>query len=100
MRSAWEQHNEQPAEPTEPTPAVLRQAKRAAQEAESPPWDDVESPLSYGYAARSYYAASYPHWDSRLERELREEWDRAHPEGHRFDDVKPLVRQGFDAPHR
>ncbi|MDP2339830.1 MAG: hypothetical protein Q8O67_02645 [Deltaproteobacteria bacterium] len=86
--------------PGEPTPASRREAKRAAKQADAPPWDDVESPLSFGYAARSYYAASYPHWDERLESELREEWNRAHPNGQPFDDVKPHVRRGFDAPHR
>ena len=68
-------------------------------EPSSSSWDEAESPLAYGYAARSYYAASYPRWDDRLETELRVEWNRAHAEGDRFDDVKDTVRRGFDAPH-
>lgn len=83
----------------EVTPASKREARRAAKRAEAPPWDDVESPLAYGYAARSYYATSYPHWDDRLENELRHEWTTAHPDGRPWDEVKGHVRRGFDAPH-
>ena len=83
--------------PGEKTPASKREAKRAAKKGPVP-WDDVESPVAYGYAARSYYATSYPQWDDKLEGELRSEWDKANA-GKPWDAVKSHVRRGFDAPH-
>ena len=61
-------------------------------------FEDVELPLSYGYAARMQYESKYPKWDDKLESTLRGEWSSAH-NTQNFDDVLPYVRRGFDAPH-
>lgn len=63
------------------------------------PFDDVEGPLSYGYAARIQYAAKYPTWDDKLETTLREEWTAGNT-NRDWDEVAPYVRRGFDAPHK
>lgn len=63
------------------------------------PFDKVESPMSYGYAARMQYASKYPTWDDKLETTLRDEWTAGNP-SQDWDDVAPYVRRGFDAPHK
>jgi len=89
-----------PSAKTPPSSAELkRAAKREAKAEMRGPverWNDVESRLAYGYAARSYYATMYPHWDDGLESELRNEWDKSKPEK-AWDEVKHDVRRGFDA---
>jgi len=63
-----------------------------------PAFDDVEAPLSFGYAARTQYETRFPQWTPELETTLRTEWtagDKDHP----WDDVSGYVRRGFEAPH-
>jgi len=59
-------------------------------------WEDVELPMGYGYGARQSYGAEHPAWDDTVETALRLEWEsgKVTPE-HKWDDVKGLVRQGY-----
>jgi len=61
-------------------------------------FDDVEEPMSYGYAARMQYESQYPAWDDRLENQLKTEWSAGKHTG-TWDDVRSFVRRGFEAPH-
>lgn len=60
-------------------------------------WDDVELPIGYGYSARREYGRKHSSWDDDLEGRLRSEWeDPSNKAGQSWDDVKPLVRRGWD----
>ena len=61
-------------------------------------WDDVESPIAFGYGARDQYGSRYAQWDDELERTLRTDWDATHKSaaGRKWDEVKAWVRMGFD----
>jgi hypothetical protein len=62
-------------------------------------WEVAESPLAYGFAARTHYGARYPSWDDRLEAALRKEWEASSAtSGRTWEDVRLIVRRGFDAP--
>lgn len=77
------------------TPLSKIEAGLAANKAK---WDDVESRIAYGFAARTHYAKSHADWNDRLEGELRSEWDKANGATPWDDDVRGQVRRGFDAP--
>jgi hypothetical protein len=62
------------------------------------PFDEIESPLSYGYAALMQYGSKYPYWDPTLEKTLRDEWTAGNPD-EEWEEVAPFVRRGFEAPH-
>jgi hypothetical protein len=64
---------------------------------EKPAFDDVEDPLSFGYAARAQYETRFPKWSPELESTLRKEW-MAGAKDRPWDDVSIYVRQGFEAP--
>lgn len=58
-------------------------------------WDDAEEPMRYGYAARSHYKNA--DWDDKLESNLKSDWESAGDKIHRkWDDVKQVVRHGYD----
>src|SRR3954463_975742 len=61
-------------------------------------FDDIEEPMSYGYAARMQYEKQYPQWDDRLENTLKGEWSAGKHTG-TWEEVKAFVRRGFEAPH-
>ena len=60
-------------------------------------WDDAEQPLMYGYGARKQYGAEHAQWDDKLETRLKGDWDSAGDKlGRKWDDVKQVVRHGYD----
>lgn len=60
-------------------------------------WDEVELPIGYGYSARREYGRDNKDWDDEIEGRLRSEWeDPANKADRDWDDVKPLVRRGWD----
>jgi hypothetical protein len=62
-------------------------------------WEVAESPLAYGFAARTHYGATFPTWDDKLESALRKEWEASSAtSGRTWQDVRLIVRRGFDAP--
>ena len=62
-------------------------------------WEKVEQPVEYGYAARSQFGSQHAQWDEELEKDLRREWEspkNTPGANRRWEDVKPLVRHGYD----
>lgn len=63
-------------------------------------WNEVETPVQYGFAARQKYAPRYAAWNAELEAELRKDWDAFKDQTKEaWDDVKSFVRQGFESKH-
>ncbi len=61
-------------------------------------WDDAEPALCYGYCAREEFGGKHEGWDSALEQELREEWERRSDVGCQdWPDVRAIVRHGYEA---
>ncbi len=61
-------------------------------------WDDAEPALCYGYCAHEELGSKHAAWDSALEDELREEWERRTDVGcPKWSDVRALVRRGYEA---
>jgi hypothetical protein len=68
-------------------------------------WDYAEQPLMYGVGAREQYGAQHAQWNDNLESTLRDDWDRDNTGtsgGVRrtWDDVKSVVRHGFERARR
>jgi hypothetical protein len=61
-----------------------------------PSFAEIESPLSFGYAASAQYKTRYPMWTPELEAKLRTEWMAA-PKARQWDDVSAYVRRGFES---
>ena len=59
-------------------------------------WVDAEQPLMYGYGAREQYGAQHSDWNDQLESSLKNEWESRGTVGRKWDEVKNLVRRGFD----
>lgn len=74
------------------TPPSKMEMKKDAKKA----WSDVESPISYGYAAKTYYGKTYPQWNDELEGELKKEWNRGKAR-QKWEDIKDAVRHGFSS---
>lgn len=72
------------------TPPSTSEMKKQAKKA----WSDVESPIAYGYAAKSYYGPAYPQWNDELEGELKKEWNKGKAR-QKWEDIKDAVRHGF-----
>jgi hypothetical protein len=65
------------------------------------PWDEVELPLEYGFAARDRFGATYDGWSPELEQRLRIEWESAGPAtGRPWLNVRSHVRRGYEYPRR
>ena len=86
--------------PGEKTPASKGEMKSDAKGSfkKGMKFEDVEGPLSYGYAARMQYENKFPKWDDKLETTLRGEWSSGN-NSQKFDEVVPYIKRGFDAPH-
>ena len=64
-------------------------------------WDDAEPSLMYGVGARHQYGAQHAAWNDRLEATLKDDWEHAEGGAHRkWDEVKGLVRHGYDRARR
>lgn len=64
-------------------------------------WDDAEQPLMYGVGARHQYGAQHTAWNDRLETTLKNDWEGAEGGAKRkWDDVKSIVRHGYDKARR
>jgi hypothetical protein len=60
-------------------------------------WDDVETPMMYGYGARQQYGSQHKDWNDGLERTLRTEWEEGKSTtGRTWDQVKAHVRRGYE----
>jgi hypothetical protein len=61
------------------------------------PWDDAEPALAYGYGAAHKYGGQAA-WDDRVESDLRSEWETGQSSGlgRKWEDVKSLVRRGYE----
>lgn len=64
-------------------------------------WDDAEQPLMYGVGARHQYGAQHATWNEGLETKLKSDWEAAEGGAKRkWDDVKNVVRHGYDKARR
>jgi len=64
-------------------------------------WDDAEAPLMYGVGARHQYGAQHASWNDNLESTLKRDWESAEGGAKRkWDDVKNVVRHGYDRARR
>lgn len=62
-----------------------------------PSWDEVETPMMYGFGARQQYGQQHTAWNDRLEGTLRTEWEEGRgTTGKSWDQVKDHVRRGFE----
>ena len=60
-------------------------------------WDDVETPMMYGYGARQQYGQQHTAWNDRLETTLKGEWEEGRSKtGKTWDQVKNAVRRGYE----
>jgi hypothetical protein len=63
-------------------------------------WQQVMSPIAYGYAARRQFGVTHPEWNDQLAEQLRGEWEAAAHENRTdgmWNDVKAHVRFGYDS---
>lgn len=58
-------------------------------------WDEIRPAIAYGFGAHEEYGTQYNTWDDKLETRLAKEWDKDKT-GKSFDEVKPIVRRGWD----
>ena len=64
-------------------------------------WDDAEAPLMYGVGARHQYGSQHAAWNDGLEATLKNDWEQAEGGANRkWDDVKGIVRHGYDRARR
>ena len=78
-------------------PASQPNSRSLGTDARQPQWDEVETPLMYGYGARQQYGAQYNAWNDGLERTLRTEWEEGRgTTGKSWDQVRDHVRRGFE----
>ncbi len=62
-----------------------------------PAWDEVETPMMYGFGARQQYGAQHASWNAGLESTLRREWDEGRgATGQSWDEVRDHVRRGYE----
>jgi hypothetical protein len=70
-------------------------------------WEDLESAVRYGYAARLHYAGDNPiegEWDPETESRLESDWDALHndadssPGSRTWNDVRQFVHRGWLGP--
>lgn len=65
------------------------------------PWEDVETPLAYGYGAHQHMSSTGAHthgWDDKVESSLKEEWEKGREATRRgWEDVKAHVRHGYES---
>lgn len=59
-------------------------------------WDEAEQPLMYGYGAHQQYGSRYADWNDELETSLKNDWESSGTVGRKWEEVKSLVRRGFD----
>ena len=60
-------------------------------------WDEVETPIMYGYGAREQYGSQHTAWDDHLETQLRSEWEESSSTtGKTWDQIKGHVRRGYE----
>jgi hypothetical protein len=45
-----------------------------------PTFDKAEPAYRFGYGARSHYGKKFPRWDSKLENELKRDWQTTNPD--------------------
>jgi hypothetical protein len=77
--------------------AVAQAPVPAADRPNFPSWEAVESPMRYGYAARTLHGQRYPQWNSELEAILESEWPAARGASKiAWRDVKEHVRRGYE----
>jgi hypothetical protein len=64
-------------------------------------WDYAEPPLRYGVGAREQYGAKHAQWNDDLETTLKNDWETSESSAKaKWEDVKALVRHGFDRARR
>lgn len=62
-----------------------------------PAWDEVETPMMYGFGARTQYGTQHTKWNDGLERTLRTEWEEGSKgTGRTWDQVRDHVRLGYE----
>lgn len=60
-------------------------------------WDDAESPMAFGYGARTQYGRDHQEWNDKLEGTLRSEWEQGRDKTRRaWEDVKSFVKRGYE----
>jgi hypothetical protein len=60
-------------------------------------WEDIEQPISFGYAASQVYGSQHPKWDSEVEGLLKRDWEMTHaPADQNWGDAKHWIRQGYE----
>ncbi len=86
--------------PSQPNAPGGTDAKLSTPTKSSMSWDDAEQPLMYGYGARQQYGGRHDEWNDDLEQSLRTDWESGGGLGRKWEEVKNLVRRGFDRARR
>ncbi|HEY5240860.1 MAG TPA: hypothetical protein VIJ22_05325 [Polyangiaceae bacterium] len=55
-------------------------------------WEDAETAIGYGYAARDHFGEQHPQWNDDLERRLAADWNTERP----WSEVVRYVRHGYE----
>jgi len=55
-------------------------------------WEDAETAIGYGYAARDHFGDQHPEWNDDLERRLSADWNTERP----WSEVVRFVRHGYE----
>lgn len=61
------------------------------------PWEEVETPMAYGYGARQQYGTTHAAWNDTLENELKAEWEQGRDTTRKdWKDVRGYVQRGYE----
>jgi hypothetical protein len=55
-------------------------------------WEDAETAIGYGYAARDHFGDQHPEWNDDLERRLAADWNTERP----WSEIVRYVRHGYE----
>lgn len=59
-------------------------------------WTRAERALRFGYSAAQWYGRRHPTWSPEIEARLAGEWELYRPDGHRWRDIRDVVRHGYE----
>lgn len=84
----------------EPIPASTEPTTERTRAGLDLSWDDAEEPLMYGYGARKEFGADHEQWNDNLETTLKNDWETRGAATRKWEDVKSVVRHGYDRGRR
>jgi len=78
-------------------PASVPNSRSLGSDARHPAWDEIETPVMYGFGARQQYGGQHSAWNDNLETTLRNEWEEGRSTtGRTWDQVRDHVRRGYE----